>query len=188
MSLCSSNMKEEESWQFLKPFVLWLSKKHIGQLWLHHTGHNTTRAYGTKTREWHMDSVIVGEKATLGLLDVSMTLRFDKARRRKPKNMADFKSVHIKLSNNEWDYDDAADSAAGRPNESEKIAIRALRIARDEEEGPVSEKVWAEQAYKMGISKSDDTDSKRAAFRRARKALLAKGSVELKDDEYDIAG
>jgi hypothetical protein len=29
-------------------------------MWLHHTGHNETQSYGTKTREWQMDTVLFG--------------------------------------------------------------------------------------------------------------------------------
>jgi RecA-family ATPase len=50
-SLCSGIMKEEDSWQSVKPYTLELTKRHVGQLWVHHTGHDTTRGYGTKTRE-----------------------------------------------------------------------------------------------------------------------------------------
>src|SRR5262245_20024812 len=62
MSLCSSNMKEEDSWQAMKEYVLSLTKRRIGQLWLHHTGHDKSRGYGTKTREWQMKNVMVGDK------------------------------------------------------------------------------------------------------------------------------
>jgi RecA-family ATPase len=47
MSLCSASMKEEDSWQAMKGFVKSLTKRRIGQLWLHHTGHDKSRGYGT---------------------------------------------------------------------------------------------------------------------------------------------
>jgi hypothetical protein len=31
----------------------------IAQVWLHDTGHDTTKGFGTKTREWEMDTVII---------------------------------------------------------------------------------------------------------------------------------
>ena len=40
-----------------------LTKRNVGQIWVHHTGHNEARGYGTKTREWQMDSVVHLEAA-----------------------------------------------------------------------------------------------------------------------------
>jgi hypothetical protein len=49
-----------------------LSADH-GQLWVHQTGHDETKGYGTKTRQWQMDVVIhlTGERALSGGLTVS---------------------------------------------------------------------------------------------------------------------
>ena len=29
----------------------------IGQMWFHHTGHDESKSYGSKAREWQMDTV-----------------------------------------------------------------------------------------------------------------------------------
>jgi hypothetical protein len=52
MSLISGDMKEEEGWRRTIPWQHSLTKRKIGQAWLHHTGHDETKSYGTKTREW----------------------------------------------------------------------------------------------------------------------------------------
>ena len=187
MSLCSTPMTDEESWQVLKAYVLSLSHRRIGQLWIHHTGHDKTRAYGTKTREWHMDTVIIGEKAGT-LADVSMILRFDKARRRKPSNQGDFESVQIQLKNGAWSCSEPVDVPTGRPNKSEEIALEALRHAlADFDEGvPVNE--WRKRALEFGISKSSNEESRRAAFRRAITGLVNSGKVmKLDGERYSIA-
>ena len=88
MSLSQGIMKEEESWLSIKGFVLSLTRRNIGQLWVHHTGHDKTRSYGTKTREWQMDTAIVGEN--VGTDHLAMTLTFTKKRRRGPGNFNDF--------------------------------------------------------------------------------------------------
>ena len=61
MCLCATDLRDEEGWRQLKPYVLNLTKRRIGQLWLHHVGHDKSRLYGTKTREWIMDTVALGE-------------------------------------------------------------------------------------------------------------------------------
>jgi len=58
MSLIAGDMKDEEPWQQTLPWVRWLTRQAVGQIWIHHTGHDETRSYGTKTREWQMDTVI----------------------------------------------------------------------------------------------------------------------------------
>lgn len=80
-----------------------LTKRCIGQLWLHHTGYETTRGYGRKSREWELDSVAVGERLDgRPDVDVAMKLTFKKARRRTPENRADYEPVEIELRQGDW--------------------------------------------------------------------------------------
>ena len=60
------------------PLVTALTANGIGQLWVHHTGHDTTKGYGTKTREWQMDTVIHLTEITRPDTDVSFSLTFPK--------------------------------------------------------------------------------------------------------------
>src|SRR4029077_1036537 len=71
MSLIGGDMKEEESWRQTIPWQHSLTKRNIGQLWTHHTGHDETRSYGTKTREWQMDTFIFLERVEREDTDVS---------------------------------------------------------------------------------------------------------------------
>ena len=41
----------------LLPLVASLTTKRIGQLWIDHTGHDTSRVYGTSTKSWRFDTV-----------------------------------------------------------------------------------------------------------------------------------
>lgn len=184
MSLCSAIMKEEESWQAL-PYALSLSRRKIGQMWLHHTGHDKSRAYGTKTREWQMDTVMVAEEVAKD--HIGFNLRFTKTRRRKPSNAEDFKEVYIELRDGAWIHREPEEAATGRPNKSEEIAMKALRQANLEVDGDVPESAWRKCAYELGISDSENEDSRRAAFRRASKALVAAGKVIKRDNKYTIA-
>src|SRR5262249_4665850 len=57
MALIAGDQKDEEGWRQTLPWVKSLTQRNIGQLWVHHTGHDESRGYGTKTREWQMDTV-----------------------------------------------------------------------------------------------------------------------------------
>ena len=115
MSLCAADLRDEEGWQQLKPYVLALTKRRIGQLWLHHVGHDKTRGYGTKTREWHMDFVLHGDSVEEPGAEVAFKLSFPKARRRKPSNRTDFETVTVTLRDGAW-----SSSAALSPEGSSK--------------------------------------------------------------------
>jgi hypothetical protein len=56
------SMSEEESWAPVKNMSRQISARRIAQVWDHHTGHDTTKGFGTKTREWQMDVVIMLSK------------------------------------------------------------------------------------------------------------------------------
>jgi hypothetical protein len=104
MSLIAGDMKEEEGWRQTIPWQHSLTKRKIGQAWLHHTGHDETKSYGTKTREWQMDTVLFGERIERPDTDVSFKLEFRKARERTPLTRADFSDINVALVNDEWTY------------------------------------------------------------------------------------
>jgi hypothetical protein len=102
MSLLSGDHKDEEGWRKIMPWVRSLTRRSIGQLWINHTGHDESRGYGTKTREWQMDTVIHLEEFKRTDTDVSFDLAFRKARERTPETRADFADVRIALVGNQW--------------------------------------------------------------------------------------
>lgn len=102
MCLISGDQKDEEGWRQVMPWVRFLTRRCIGQLWLHHTGHDTSRSYGTKTREWQMDTHLHLDKVEPAEGDVHFRLAFRKAREREPATRLDFEDVEVKLVNNEW--------------------------------------------------------------------------------------
>lgn len=102
MSLIGGDMKEEEGWARVLPFMASLTKRSIGQLWAHHTGHDATKGYGTKTREWRMDTVVHLTEQQRADTDISFLLEFRKARERTPETRRDFEDVSIALVNDEW--------------------------------------------------------------------------------------
>ena len=57
MCLLMGSMSEEESWAPVKLLMRKISARRIAQVWLHHTGHDASKGFGTKTREWELDTV-----------------------------------------------------------------------------------------------------------------------------------
>ena len=57
-----------------------LTRRRVGQIWLHHTGHNESHCYGTKTREWQMDTCILMKRVDTDSDDLTFSLEFTKAR------------------------------------------------------------------------------------------------------------
>lgn len=104
-SLLLGDMKDEEPWQHTLPWVRSLTSRNIGQIWAHHTGHDESRGYGSKTREWQLDSVILMEAVERSEVDIAFSLRFTKARERSPDNRADFDQVKITLANDTWTFE-----------------------------------------------------------------------------------
>lgn len=183
-SLCVGIMKEEESWRDIKQFVFWLTKERIGQLWFHHTGLDKSRAYGTKTREWIMDTVMVGESHEED--HVKVDVKFPKARRRKPSNASDFKPVLVELLDRAWTRGEVKSSTGGRPNKSDEIALSALHKAVADADGPATEEAWKKYAYKSNITTSKDKDARRMAFSRARDNLIEQGKVIKVGEQFDV--
>ena len=59
MSLLLGEMGDEKAWAPVNLMMRKFSRLRLGQLWLHHTGHDKSRGFGTKTREWQMDTVAI---------------------------------------------------------------------------------------------------------------------------------
>jgi len=100
MCLLIGSMSEEESWAPMKPLVRAISAKRIAQVWLHHTGHDSSRGFGTKTREWEMDTVLALSKANDE--DEEMQIKFNKARLRTPATAKQFEARMISTVNGNW--------------------------------------------------------------------------------------
>jgi hypothetical protein len=114
MSLISGSMVDEEAWAQTLPWVKSLTRRGIGQLWVHHTGHDENKGYGTKTREWQMDVVIHLSKVERSDTDVSFKLEFRKARERRPDNREYFQPVDIFLVDDRWTGDASAGSQGAK--------------------------------------------------------------------------
>jgi hypothetical protein len=178
MSLIAGDQKDEEGWRQVLPWVFSLTRRRIAQLWLHHTGHDASRGYGTKVREWQMDNVIhldaVGREDT----DVSFLLRFTKAREREPATRKDFRDVKIALVGNEWSYEAASGVTPGKISPLARKFYDVLCIATRNSDlnhngSPAATlEQWQADLIKSGLIDND-------AKPNSQRALLSKYKIQL---------
>jgi hypothetical protein len=189
MSLISGSMVDEEAWAQTLPWVKSLTRRGIGQLWVHHTGHDETKGYGTKTREWQMDVVIHLAKAERADTDVSFKLEFRKARERRPDNREDFQTVNIFLVDDRRHGD--ATSGSQRSKKVSPMArkyFEALRNVVAGGEQPKSKRLhgchavhsddWKAECELLGLlDPKGRKNSQRAKFSKNRAELVAANLV-----------
>jgi AAA domain-containing protein len=180
MSLIAGSMKEEDSWAQVQPWANSLSKRSVGQLWVHHTN-DQDKLYGTKTRAWQMGAVILLTKAERDGTDVSFALKFDKARERTPHNRNDFREVNVCLLNNEWQSSGPIkDCAPGLRTVTDAIneALIDHGILHPIEDGPSVRAVEVKFARKIHEKRyvhdgeGDRFEAERKAWRRNFKKAL----------------
>ena len=178
MSLIAGDMKEEEGWRQTLPLVTSLTKRGIAQVWLHHTGHDETRGYGTKTREWRMDNVIHLTTEERPDTDVSFRLEFRKARTRTPETRRDFQDATIALVNDEW----ISSAAASAKAKIEPLAVKFLDALRDAVIGndvrmygcpAASLDLWRSECVKHGLIDPKSNNKARAMFAKYKLKLIA---------------
>jgi hypothetical protein len=125
-ALLVGDMRDEEQWLNMLPWVRSLTRRSIGQLWFHHTGHDESKGYGTKTREWQMDTVGLMERVKDTDDDIAFTLTFTKARERNPDNRSDFEPVTMSLRGDEWLYEKQDQPDNRRMSDKQELAYEAL--------------------------------------------------------------
>jgi hypothetical protein len=194
MCLLAGQMSEEESWAPVKLLMRRISGRRIGQIWLHHTGHDTSKGFGTKTREWEMDTVVA-----LTTADQNILMEFKKARLRTPKTAEHFRPRTIARDETGWivvgegqaktanksDIDilkhaimDAYDRLAdGRPTSSGLNGAPVVKVSANE---------VRDEVKRRGFLETNDngfvTAPSRNQFMRARRALISGPKPRLAQD------
>lgn len=179
---------KEESWSPVLPWVRSLTKRHIGQIWFHHTGHNEGHAYGTSTRQWQMGSCILMERVN-DAEELTFALKFTKARERTPDNRQDFDDVTIGLVGNQWQITKGG-SKTSKVTGAPKIALDLLKRAiTDAGERPpacnhikpdmlaVRLTLWRQYCDQGQIVETDKPDTKLKTFKRAAQKLQELGKI-----------
>jgi hypothetical protein len=124
-ALLTGEHAKEESWQPILPWMWSLTRRHIGQLWCHHTGHAEDHAFGTKTREWQMDTCALLERVNENEDALAFAIKFTKARGRTPDTRADYRDVIITLAGDAWSLGDAP-KVTNKLSNTQKLAYDAL--------------------------------------------------------------
>jgi hypothetical protein len=190
MCLLEGSMSEEESWAPIKAMIRKISGRRIAQIWLHHTGHDTTKGFGTKTREWEMDTVV-----SLTDDDGSILMEFKKARLRKPETREQFEPKKIICTADGWATVGDATKRRG-PKGDERAGLKRQILAAYERladgtdtmpglNGRPVRKVPVErlrdEVRNRGFLTVDDdgniTAAGRKAFQRAKDALLTDSTL-----------
>jgi hypothetical protein len=185
MSLAPGEMKDEEAWRRTEPLVLWFTKQAIGQIWVHHTGHDVSHGYGTKTREWKMDTVLHLTEEKRADADLSFTLEFKKARERTPATRFDFQDVKIALVFDEWRYEI---TNAARPAKVSPLTGKALNALTNVLAGdqavmlPGNRRAahrdhWQAECGRLGLIDLSKPHSARTLFNKFRRELVTANRI-----------
>ena len=134
MCLMTGDMKDDMSWEPVKDLVRLLSSRRIAQVWLHHTGHVATKGFGTKTREWEMDTVVMLSKTEESGDEPSAAfqLEFTKARLKTPRNYKQFATRVVRCTEEGFTSEDAPAASKGKANSEQDIVRRRFLTAYDE--------------------------------------------------------
>jgi hypothetical protein len=135
----------------------------------------TAKSYGSKAREWQMDTVILMKRESANeAADIQFSIEFTKARERTPRNRSDFDEVTISLRDDRWHS-----AHIERMSKDAGDALRTLEtlILGQVQPGSCGDKMvpreeWRRRTYEKWPNKADE--AKKKAFQRAN-ASLAKG-------------
>jgi hypothetical protein len=190
MCLTVGDMKDPEPWQQTMPWVLSLTKRTTGQLWIHHTGHDESRSYGDKTREWGLDTVAHFDEVKRHDTDVSFNLQFKKARERTPATRFDFQDVKIALIDDRWEYELTDTRRPGKVSPQTQKALDALVnvLAGDDVmllsggRRAARRAHWEAECALLGLVDKDKPHSARTLFSKFRRELVAANRVACEGD------
>ena len=196
-SLLLGDMKDEEPWQDTLLWIRSLTNRAIAQLWVHHTGHNDSRSYGTKTREWQLDTVILLKRIENTAADIGFTLEFTKSRERAPHNRADFETVNITLADDRWEVQGAGRKSVAKPPSPlaqkfhaallDTLTSKGMPRPQSASRPSVTMKEWKAECCRLGLLDLEPDDRRRrnsqaALFSNNRTGLVAAGWVACNGD------
>jgi hypothetical protein len=180
-ALLAGDMKDEVPWNDTWPLIAHLTSSNIGQIWLDHTGHDTSRQYGTSTKGWRFDTLGIMKslpREDMAPGETGFTLSFEppgKARNRTPENWNEYTNVTIMLRDDVW----TGETAGGPPVKEVKLRPGRLvfhdaLIAAANRYGSKGETVlsdWEKVCIERGLIDLDAKNGK-AEFRKAKSELL----------------
>lgn len=179
MSLVGGDQKDEIPWTETLPLVTGLTRRRVGQIWLDHTGHNTARQYGTSTKAWRFDSVgVMTAHDGCGERETAFKLSFDtpgKARRRTPDNWDQFAPRVIRLTDDVWSCDGAANDTGGfkhlRNSRAKYYEPLMTAIAASGMPGKATAVAWEQACVNAGLIQPG-VEASYKLFRTAKSEML----------------
>ncbi len=187
MSLLSGDMKDEVPWTDTMELVRALTRARVAQCWIDHTGHDKGKIYGSKTKEWQLDTVALISKVERADTDVAFQIEFSKARRRRPDTREDFASVTLALRDDRWDVETmAAKPRKTRlpPQTTQFYAAFQDALCRSATPGSATRGEWYGECVRVGLAEafSGDADwrersSKQSLFRKCLGQIKAAGLI-----------
>jgi hypothetical protein len=187
-ALLGGDMKDEEPWQQTLPWVRDLTRRNIGQIWAHHTGHDESHGYGSKTREWQLDTVGLMETVERPEADLAFSIKFTKAREREPENRSDFDLAVVTLTNDAWGSEPGTLPRRGKQQAKDRaLTLLIDAVARHgtipaaceyipPDTPAVTIGLWR-NACQLGCISEGDEKAVRRAFERSAKKLLTQGLI-----------
>jgi hypothetical protein len=189
MALILGDMREEDAWRDTLPLVNQLTRSGVGQIWVHHTGHDASRSYGTKTKEWRMDTTLHGIKFERGDTDVSFLLEFRKARERTPTNRGDFVDIKVALVNDEWIGDIGSVAHTRKPSPLGAKFLLALRnvlasstTTKFQSWKAVTLQQWRDECLLLGLIEKDKEASARSLLSKHKRELIGCNIIACNND------
>jgi hypothetical protein len=187
MCLINGNMRETDAWAQTMPWIRSLTKQKIGQVWAHHTGHDETKGYGDKTREWQLDTVGLMTKLERPGTDIAFTLSFSKARERTPANRADFADVSVALLGDEWTFENAAGQRRGNVSPlglkfMDALTEALIDVGQQHNGRPATTiDAWRATCVIRGLLDDTKGHSARTLFAKHRRELIAANRIACTD-------
>ena len=189
MCLLQGNMKEEEPWEPVKAMIRRITSLRIAQIWMDHAGHNSTKAYGTSTKMWEMDTVIRLERRENN--DPGFKIEFEKARLRTDNNMVEFIPQNVALIENQWHHEDVVEGNGSKKADLKVNIVDAINNLADTKRLGLDGKAVVattmdqvrDQLKVRGYLDVNDqgnlTQAVMTRFSRAKDDLLAQGKIAI---------
>lgn len=130
--LTVGDITSEETWTRTGAIREYILKKEIAQIWLHHTGHDKSRAYGSSQIAWGMEASVILTKTEGDERSAAFRLEFDKAREKTPDNWKQFEPRFVRMTDDGWEHTLGQDDPRQRDRQAqERDDGLALLLAMD---------------------------------------------------------
>ena len=173
MCLLSGDMKDEESWEPIKKLMKWITRQRIAQIWVHHTGHDAGKSYGTSTREWELDTILKLERPPGD--DDGFVLNFTKNRLRTHTNADEFNRVHCQRGIDGWEVSQAKKAPTKKGDDRANYAIHIIEAYNNLAIGVKDNNTGHDGSRVVAISIAD-----------IRKWIVSHGLIPPKEDGSDV--